>query len=220
MVKKPKPVKHVIAKAVVKVVAKPVVKVIKKIKPVEKPMKKFVKKQAKLNKKKVGKNVSSPISKSQNGWNACADRNLIHVHNYIIPGANQHIAVCDDAAPVLIAFLAELNLITPINAPGTVFDDWGYGVGDNRGIDAMLSNHASGTAVDINATKHIQGGTKSGYTPQQEKQINALCNKYQLRWGFNYHSNKDPMHFEINTSVAQVKSFIATLKLPTPQIMK
>ena len=156
---------------------------------------------------------------SQNGWPASADRNAINVKNYIIEGANQHIAVCAGAAPVLLAFLKELNLITPINAPGTVFDDWGYGVGDNRGIAAMLSNHASGTAVDINATKHIQGGTVSGYTPEQEKAIHALTAKYGLRWGFDYHQNKDPMHFEIVETQAQVAARIKSMNLPTPKVM-
>lgn len=157
---------------------------------------------------------------SQNGWPASADRTAINVHNYVIEGANQHIAVCAGAAPVLCSFLKELNLVTPINASGTVFDDWGYGVGDNRGIAAMSSNHASGTAVDINATKHIQGGTVSGYTPVQEKAIHLLASKYGLRWGFDYHQNKDPMHFEIVETQAQVKARIASMKLPTPQLSK
>lgn len=157
---------------------------------------------------------------SQNGWPASADRNAIHVKNYIVDGANQHLAVAEGAAPVLCAFAKEYNLlVTPLNAPGTVFDDWAYGCGDNRGIGAMDSNHASGTAIDLNATKHIQGGTVSGYTPPQEKEIHLLCTKYGLRWGFDYHQNKDPMHFEIVETPAQVAARIIKMKLPIPKVM-
>ena len=157
---------------------------------------------------------------SQNGWPSSADRNAITVKNFVIDGANQHFAMATDAAPVLAAFAAEFNkTVVPINAPGTVYDDWGYGCGDNRGIAAMESNHASGTALDINSTKHIQGGTVSGYTLSQQITINHLCTKYGLRWGFNYHTNKDPMHFEIVETPAQVKARIATMKLPIPKTL-
>lgn len=157
---------------------------------------------------------------SQNGWTSNADRNAIDVKNFLIDGANQHFAMAEGAAPVLAAFAKEFNTsVVPINAPGTVFDDWGYGCSDSRGIDAMLSNHASGTAIDINATKHIQGSVVSGYTLTQQVTINTLCHKYGLRWGFNYHQNKDPMHFEIVESPAQVKARIAKMKLPMPQVM-
>lgn len=157
---------------------------------------------------------------SQNGWPASANRNAIGVHNYLVEGANQHFAICAGAAPVLAAFAAEFNkLVTPINATGTTFDDWGYGCGDSRGISAMQSNHASGTALDINSTKHIQGGTVSGYTPAQEATITKLCTKYGIRWGFTYHQNKDPMHFEIIESQVQVAARIKSMGLPTPKVM-
>lgn len=160
------------------------------------------------------------MTTSQNGWPSSTNRAAIYVANYLIDGANQHLAMCAGAAPVLAAFAAEFNkLVTPINAPGTVYDDWGYGCGDNRGIGAMDSNHASGTAIDLNATKHIQGGTVSGYTPAQEHQITLLCTKYGLRWGFTYHQNKDPMHFEIIETPATVAARIKTMKLPTPKVM-
>lgn len=157
---------------------------------------------------------------SQNGWPSSTDRNAIAVKNFVIDGANQHFAMAAGAAPVLGAFAAEFNkLVVPINPPAAVFDDWGYGCGDSRGIAAMESNHASGTALDINATKHIQGGVVSGYTPPQEKVITSLCTKYGIRWGFTYHQNKDPMHFEIVESPATVAARIKTMKLPMPEVL-
>ena len=157
---------------------------------------------------------------SQNGWPASPNRADIHVANYLIDGANQHFAMCAAAAPVLAAFLKEFNtLVQPINATGTVFDDWGYNFALIPNTQD-LSNHCSGTAVDVNATKHVWKAATSGYTPAQEKQIDALCAKYGIRWGWRYiHGWKDPMHFEIIETPATVAARIKTMKLPTPKIM-
>ena len=156
---------------------------------------------------------------SQNGWPASADRAAIGVHNYVIPGANQHIAVCAKAAPVLIAFFAELNKIEAINPKGVVFDDWGYNFAKIPN-SSVLSNHCSGTAGDINATHHVWKSDHSGYTPTQETTIDALCAKYGIRWGWRYqHGFKDPMHFEIIETPTQVAARIVHMKLPTPKIL-
>lgn len=157
---------------------------------------------------------------SQNGWPASANRADIHVANYLIDGANQHFAMSAAAAPVLAAFLAEFNKsIQPINATGTVFDDWGYNFAMIPNTQD-LSNHCSGTAVDVNATKHVWKAATSGYTPAQEKAIDALCTKYGIRWGWRYIRGwKDPMHFEIIETPATVFARIKSMNLPTPKIM-
>ena len=158
---------------------------------------------------------------SQNGWVASANRAEIDVHNYLIDGANQHFAMCSKAAPVLGAFLAEFNkLIELINKSGTVFDDWGYHF-------ALIlnskdySNHCSGSAVDVNSTKHVWKSPVSGYTSMQESFIDELCKKYGIRWGWRYKFGfKDPMHFEIVETPAQVAARIIKMKLPMPKVMK
>ena len=162
----------------------------------------------------------TPVLHSQNGWVASADRNAIEIKNFLINGANQHFAMCAAAAPVLAAFLAEFNLIIEkINPAGSVFDDWGYNfalIPNTRDY----SNHCSGTAVDVNATKHVWKAPTSGFNQMQEAAIDALCRKYGIRWGWRYaYGFKDPMHFEIIESVAQVRARIAKMKLPMPKVM-
>ena len=158
---------------------------------------------------------------SQNGWEASANRSAIDVHNYLIDGANQHFAMCSKAAPVLGTFLADFNkLVEPINKVGSVFDDWGY----NFALipnSKDYSNHCSGTAVDVNATKHVWKALTSGYTVLQEATIDALCQKYGIRWGWRYLQGwKDPMHFEIIETPAQVAARIIKMQLKTPAVMK
>jgi hypothetical protein len=117
----------------------------------------------------------------------------------------------------LIAFAAEFHKsVEPIDV-GT-YDDWGYNfaVIPNQ---TDYSNHASGTAIDVNATKHAWKSPTSGFTLVKEAAIDALCKKYGIRWGWRYQSGwKDPMHYEITETPAQVKARITTMKLPTPKV--
>jgi hypothetical protein len=73
-----------------------------------------------------------------------------------------------------------------------------------------LSNHSSGTAIDLNATKHPLG--KAGTFPLEKvAMIQALAKKYGLRWGGDYRGRKDEMHFEIALSQAKVAKLIGSL---------
>ena len=160
---------------------------------------------------------------AQNGW-AVGKRADLHVQNYLVDGANQHFALVPLAAQVLCAFLKEFNhLVQAINAAGTKFDDWAFNEmeiipGSNPPV---YSNHAAGCAVDVNATKHIWKAATSGYTPMQEALIDGLCKKYAIRWGWRFqHGFKDPMHFEIIETPAQVQARIVAMKLPVPAVMK
>jgi hypothetical protein len=66
---------------------------------------------------------------------------------------------------------------------------------DVRGVPGKLSNHASGTAIDLNAKLHSL--TKAGTFPAEKvPMIQALTKKYGLAWGGNW-TRKDEMHWEI-----------------------
>lgn len=84
---------------------------------------------------------------------------------------------------------------------GAVADDWGWAYRDIRG-STEISNHASGTAADINATCHHLGDAPSA--SMSAKQIKVVHNGLAqrrfkvLRWGGDYLGRKDPMHSEIN----------------------
>jgi hypothetical protein len=69
-----------------------------------------------------------------------------------------------------------------------------------------MSNHASGTAMDLNATKHPLG-VRHTFTLDQEREIRArLAGRYDgcIRWGGDYENRADEMHFEIDVGPARI----------------
>lgn len=86
-------------------------------------------------------------------------------------------------------------------------DDWGYAERTVRGSSTTLSNHASGTAIDLNALRHPRG--RRGTWGTNAALIRSKLATYDgaIRWGEDYRapSLPDGMHFEINASTASVK---------------
>ena len=77
---------------------------------------------------------------------------------------------------------------------------WGWAYRPIRGALTGLSNHASATAVDLNADKHPLG-VRGTFTPQQKaavRRILADIGTGILRWGEDYIKRVDGMHFELN----------------------
>lgn len=119
--------------------------------------------------------------------------------------------MAEKVAPILINFAAEFNELVE-KLEGKQLDDWGFAFRQVRGSTDMLSNHASGTAIDLNANKHPLGAEGTFQTKQVETLL-ELCDKYRLRWGGLYRNRKDPMHFEIVESPKNVKATIERLGL-------
>jgi hypothetical protein len=148
---------------------------------------------------------------SHNGWIASKDPNEIGIKSYPIPGTKLKIRCADVVAPLLVTFAAEFNQhVEPID--GGTLDDWGYCFRNVRGTTDKLSNHASGTAIDLNATKHPLGHAGT-FTPMQTVLIQALSKKYGLKWGGDYKNRKDEMHFEIDITPAKAAALIIKLGL-------
>jgi hypothetical protein len=147
---------------------------------------------------------------SANGWPASQDRAEIDVKSYAIEGTSIKLHCAEAVAPLLIGFAAEFHkLIEPID--GGSLDDWGYCYRDVRGVLGKLSNHSSGTAIDLNATKHPLG--KVGTFPNEKvPMIRALAKKYGMIWGGDYRNRKDEMHFEISLTPAKAAELIAKLE--------
>jgi hypothetical protein len=145
---------------------------------------------------------------SQNGWTASKIRTEIGIESFLIPGTKVKLACNKDVAPLLVGFAAEFHeLIEPIDEGG--LDDWGYAFRDVRGVPGKLSNHASGTAIDLNAKIHPLG--KAGTFPLAKvPMIRALAKKYGLNWGGDFR-RPDEMHFEIALSEAKVALLIGSL---------
>ena len=149
---------------------------------------------------------------SYNGWTASKDQAEIGIKSYAIPGTQLKIRCAEAVAPLIVGFCKEFNeLIEPLD--GGQLDDWGYCFRMVRGSTDRLSNHASGTAVDLNATKHILG--KIGTFPAEKvPMLKALAKKYALTWGGSDNwKRKDEMHFEINASPKKVRELIEALGL-------
>lgn len=146
---------------------------------------------------------------SQNGWKASKIRAEIGIESFPIPGTNIKLACAKAVSPLLVGFAAEFHkLIEPIDEGG--LDDWGYCFRQVRGDAVNLSNHSSGTAIDLNATEHPLG--KVGTFPNEKvPMIRALAKKYGLIWGGDYKNRKDEMHFEIALPPAKAAALIEKL---------
>jgi len=145
---------------------------------------------------------------SQNGWAVDPPRRL-----RTVPGSTVQIVVADGPAGDVLMYLASQfdKRVEDID-PG-IHDDWGYANRTVRG-STSISNHASATAIDLNATQHPLGAVGTFTANQREaiRQILVECGGV-VRWGGNYSGRKDEMHFEIVGTYNQTMFVAMTLKL-------
>ena len=148
---------------------------------------------------------------SYNGYPASKDPKEIGIKSYPVRGTDRKLRCAESVGPLLAAFAAEFHeLIEPIDE-GT-FDDWAYAFRMVRGSTDRLSCHSSGTAIDLNATRHALG--KVGTFPAEKvPMIRALAKKYGLKWGGDFKSRADEMHFEVEISSIKAKELITKLGL-------
>lgn len=146
---------------------------------------------------------------SQNGWPASADRADIAVEPFKVgsvefPGGVRAGAVAAILAYVVREFHARVE-------PLVEGWCWGWSFRTVAG-SATVSNHGSGTAVDVNAPRHPLGAIGT-FTATQKRVIRAILKEVDgaVRWGGDYTGRKDEMHFEINTDMAGVDRVAARL---------
>lgn len=137
------------------------------------------------------------MSTSQNGFSA-NDRSVVSART--IPGTDIRVTVRNGPAGDLLLYAAGRwhRDVEPIDRGQP--DDWGYAEREIRGSSSVLSNHASGTALDLNATKHPLGTDPAKtFTPTQITAIRKILRDCggALRWGGDYTGRKDPMHLEV-----------------------
>jgi hypothetical protein len=148
---------------------------------------------------------------SYNGYPASKDPDEIKVKQFPVAGTDLKLRCAASVGPLLAGFAAEFHtLIEPIDK-GT-YDDWGYAFRMVRGSEDRLSCHSSGSAIDLNATKHPLG--KAGTFPSEKvPMIRALAKKYGLKWGGDFKSRPDDMHFEVEVKPEKAKALITKLGL-------
>jgi hypothetical protein len=142
---------------------------------------------------------------SQNGW-PVLDRDDLHWFT----AAGQRFAAANADAATIAAYLIErFNAeVEPIH--GTVMDDWSYAVRNVRGSATFVSNHASASAWDLNATRHPRGvhGTFSKAELRAIQRILADITDDSgdrvVRFGGDFTTVVDSMHFEINAGPRSV----------------
>ncbi len=151
--------------------------------------------------------------KSANGWTASADQSEIDIQIFtVVKGVRPVRLRCAKAvAPLLVNACREWHKRVEKLEPGEV---QGYAFRDVRGGSGTLSNHASGTAVDIWPSRHPQGDSDGNLTKEQRTIILEICRKYGLRSGGTYKNAKpDWMHIEVNVSPANAAVLIKKLGL-------
>lgn len=81
-------------------------------------------------------------------------------------------------------------------------DDWGGNVRPIRGQSRGYSNHASWTAIDVNAMLHPRGKNNT-FSSKDQAEIRKILRELDgaVRWGGDYNlklAKRDDMHFEID----------------------
>jgi hypothetical protein len=148
---------------------------------------------------------------SQNGWPAApnlATRRLVVNGVSFAPGIRD-----DDDVHTVLRYVVEQYAarVEPLRSPGC----WGWSYRANRNDPNSRSNHASGTAVDVNAPAHPNGvPTARTFTAAQIAEVHAILAEVHgaVRWGGDYHGTPDAMHFEINTDAATLHGVAEELR--------
>lgn len=151
------------------------------------------------------------MTTSQNGWPvvshaACDQRPFLGVH---FPNGILH-------GPVAAIALWQMRRYAATVEPIKAGDCWGYDVKKIEGGESY-SNHASGTAWDINAPQHPMGTSPAhSFTPAELKACRAIesASAGVVRWGGSYIDRKDSMHWEINRARGITAAFAAKLAGP------
>lgn len=147
---------------------------------------------------------------SYNGWIASPDLPTRVITP--IPGVSFRIADNDNVAAVFTYLARAYNARVEPIAGGTP-DDWSYAYRADRNDPSALSCHASGTALDFNATKH-PNGVKGTFTAAQVATMRAIIAELDgtVQCGEFYQHTTDGMHWEINVPPGGLQAIGAKLR--------
>ncbi len=149
--------------------------------------------------------------RSQNGWPAFHtpdDGNFVR----FTAGGRSWWAANADVAVVFTEFVNRFDReVEKVVRPGETYDDWSFADRLVRGSTAVVSNHGSATAIDINATRHLLG-REGTFLPTDEAALERIVDDITddagrpvLRWGGSYSGRKDEMHIEAIANQARMK---------------
>lgn len=159
------------------------------------------------------------MATSQNGWPASPNKESIDIGTPKVPDTDVDFpqgVKNGDVTTVLMYVASQFHHnVEPLHDGWC----WGYFYRVIEG-SSTLSNHSSGTAIDLNAPDHPMGrrGTFSSAQVMQIRRILKTCGGV-VRWGGDYSSRPDEMHFEIVGTPQAVSRLAVTLRSlvpPTP----
>lgn len=157
---------------------------------------------------------------SQNGYPVIAAADDARLHVWHAPARTGAFELrVHRGAPGFLLMLFALwyaEVIEPV--AGKILDDWGWSAFRYvRGSVTFVSNHCSGTAIDLNATQHPLG-QRGTFKPWQYVKIRARLALFAgcLRGGLDYVNRPDEMHTEINRGRFAVRHTARALSL-TPR---
>lgn len=137
---------------------------------------------------------------SVNKWPASPNPAEVGIRAFTVNLASgpKTIQLADAAGPALVAMIEWWDKnIEPVVQLGS------YNYREIRGYEGTgkVSNHGSGTAVDINWDKHPLGAR--GTIPADKVEgLRARAAELQLRWGGDYRGRADEHHIEVNVPPA------------------
>lgn len=139
----------------------------------------------------------------------------VQLGTFTVPGTTTRLIVRKEVAPLLIALARDFHAtVEPLNPKSC----WGHAHRKVRGGTAW-SYHAPGIAIDLNASAHPMG-KRGTFSAAKQAAVRALLARYShhgvglFRWGADYHSRADDMHFEIIVPRGVALDAVAHLQLP------
>jgi hypothetical protein len=170
------------------------------------------------------------MAKSLNGWTAIEKSSDKDLRTITIPGTKRTIKMQKDVAPLFAAFYADWQREMPARMnldPGPT-DGWNY---RKSRATTGLSNHSSGTAVDVLYTSVLPADGKPHMTKQEKEILDRILGRYVTGDGHRVLANGewwnpphcDGMHTEIsqswdrgarrNTNIEDVREVIKRLHI-------
>lgn len=146
---------------------------------------------------------------SYNGWPASPDPAEIGVKPFTFAGYDFPAGVkAGDVAVLFRYFLAQYHTRVESLAYYSGGDEWGFAYRQNRNA-ANLSCHASGTAIDVNATRHPNGKANT-LTAAQVAELRRVLKECggAIRWGGDFSGTKDEMHYEVCKTPEEVRRVV------------
>lgn len=170
------------------------------------------------------------MATSLNGWDAIPTSSNAGLRTIAIPGTTRKITVQKDCAPLFAAFFADWQKEMPARMslnPGPT-DGWNYR--ESRMVKG-LSNHSSGTAVDVLYSSVLPADGQPHMTKEEKSILDRILSRYVTGDGHRVLANGewwnpphcDGMHTEISqnwdrgckrdTTVEDVREVIKRLNI-------